>query len=561
MATSVVNIHEVDDKLIISADVGYDILDNDRINGKKALVDQYSVANLVIDTIDANDLFTIVGGDWVFDDYTITQGGQITGLDHLAAGESLVISFNYSAMVDDTRIDKNDPNQQVGEVLITVNGVNDAPVIGAGAPTCVCVDPMVGTVAAVPATDLDGDTLSYSLTGVDAALLSVDASGNISFNNTVNFANPSDNGADGIYDVTVIASDGFLTDSHALQIKLAADRPAQLVPSAVGLNNTALTSAGYVVNGFECDDVIGMVLTGGTGTFQGSSLTNAVLSNTVSLIGNGGDDTLSLNANGSVVISNTFYMDGGDGNDVLNLSASASSLVIFNQVTLLGGGGVDTLLVDLTGTGSAGGVGFANILMDGGSGSDDDVLMLNLIGGLHFLNAAELIGQGGDDTLVVNVSGSTIFGDFISLDGGSGNDIIDVNHNVVGSSLKLLFWNVDGGSGADTISLSGNFPSNNLIRLQYDSTGDLGSVADSVVGTLTNGQFNFQFSRGGGFLGDADNNGALDGTLVTNVNWTYTTTNQVLFYDADGAGAGSAIAVADFTNLNTLSAGDISFVA
>ena len=59
------------------------------------------------------------------------------------------------------------------------------------------------------ATDADGDTLSYSLSGTDAALFTIDpATGEVSFIEAPDFENPGDADRDNVYDIVVTASDG-----------------------------------------------------------------------------------------------------------------------------------------------------------------------------------------------------------------------------------------------------------------------------------------------------------------------------------------------------------------
>ena len=51
------------------------------------------------------------------------------------------------------------------------------------------------TILTLSGTDVDGDTLAYSLTGDDADLFNVDSSGNVSFKVSPNFKAPGDVGA------------------------------------------------------------------------------------------------------------------------------------------------------------------------------------------------------------------------------------------------------------------------------------------------------------------------------------------------------------------------------
>jgi hypothetical protein len=73
-------------------------------------------------------------------------------------------------------------------------------------------------VTTATATDPDGDTLTYSLGGVDAQLFSINSNGEITFKSAPDFENPTDTGADNTYNITVTASDGSLTSSQAVVI-------------------------------------------------------------------------------------------------------------------------------------------------------------------------------------------------------------------------------------------------------------------------------------------------------------------------------------------------------
>jgi Peptidase M10 serralysin C terminal/Cadherin domain/Bacterial pre-peptidase C-terminal domain len=104
-------------------------------------------------------------------------------------------------------------------VAISVLNQNDvAPVITSGA-TATTAENVTGTVYTATATDAEGDTITYSLTGTDAALFQIDsATGAVSFLTAPDFENPADSGGDNVYDVTVVASDGALTDTQNVAI-------------------------------------------------------------------------------------------------------------------------------------------------------------------------------------------------------------------------------------------------------------------------------------------------------------------------------------------------------
>ena len=107
-----------------------------------------------------------------------------------------------------------DTNQAVA---ITVTDANDAPVFTSDAAASVAEDETSAYTAV--ATDADGDSLIYSLSGTDAALFTIDLNtGVVSFNNAPDFEAPGDDDGDNVYDITVTASDGANSTDQAVAI-------------------------------------------------------------------------------------------------------------------------------------------------------------------------------------------------------------------------------------------------------------------------------------------------------------------------------------------------------
>ena len=96
-------------------------------------------------------------------------------------------------------------------VVVDVPIVNNAPEFSLSSYTfldvAIAINTVVGTVAA---TDADNDTLSYSLTGTDAADFAIDSSGEITAAAALNY--------DETYNITVVADDGTDTASVAVTI-------------------------------------------------------------------------------------------------------------------------------------------------------------------------------------------------------------------------------------------------------------------------------------------------------------------------------------------------------
>tara|TARA_R110001599_G_scaffold73389_5_gene202936 strand:+ start:7755 stop:10526 length:2772 start_codon:yes stop_codon:yes gene_type:complete len=93
-------------------------------------------------------------------------------------------------------------------LAISVTDANDAPVFTSSPTLSVAENATAVTILA--ATDAEGDTLSYRLTGgADQALFSLDAnSGALTFTSAPNFEAPADSDGDNVYDIDVTADDG-----------------------------------------------------------------------------------------------------------------------------------------------------------------------------------------------------------------------------------------------------------------------------------------------------------------------------------------------------------------
>ncbi|MGB1159143.1 MAG: cadherin repeat domain-containing protein [Porticoccaceae bacterium] len=89
------------------------------------------------------------------------------------------------------------------------------------APKDYSIDENTTEVARFKASDAEGDTLTYSISGADASLLSIDAaSGVLTFQASPDYEDPQDNNSANIYSLTVSASDGQLSSSLAIVIRV-----------------------------------------------------------------------------------------------------------------------------------------------------------------------------------------------------------------------------------------------------------------------------------------------------------------------------------------------------
>ena len=136
-------------------------------------------------------------------DFTISSAGVITF--NTAPDFETKSSYSITVTVSDGT------NASSQSVTITVTNANDAPVI-AGLGLSVSVSENQTAVTTVSATDADGDTVTYSLTGSDAADFSISSAGVITFNTAPDYETKSS------YAVTVNAGDGTSTTSQSFTI-------------------------------------------------------------------------------------------------------------------------------------------------------------------------------------------------------------------------------------------------------------------------------------------------------------------------------------------------------
>ena len=98
------------------------------------------------------------------------------------------------------------------KITVTVTAENDAPSVTSGAIASLAEN-ATGTVYQATGTDPEGNALSYTLDGTDAARFDISSTGAVSFKVSPNFEAPGDADRDNVYDITVIASDGTLSSA------------------------------------------------------------------------------------------------------------------------------------------------------------------------------------------------------------------------------------------------------------------------------------------------------------------------------------------------------------
>jgi hypothetical protein len=126
-------------------------------------------------------------------------------------------------------------------IAVTVANVNEAVTITSGSAFTVAENGLA--VTTVTATDLDGTAPTFSITGgADAARFTINAAtGALSFVATPDFEAPDDDGGNNVYDVTVTASDGSLSDTRALTVTVVNVAEAPVIVSNGGGASAAVS--------------------------------------------------------------------------------------------------------------------------------------------------------------------------------------------------------------------------------------------------------------------------------------------------------------------------------
>ena len=144
--------------------------------------------------------------------FTIDSGtgqikvGQGTTLDHETKSSYAVIVTASDGSLSDTLA-----------VTINVTGQNEPPEITSGPTTVNYAENRDDTVAIYTATDPEGATITWSLTGDDRGDFSI-TGGELKFRSSPDYEIPADGNTDNVYLVTVRASDGSNSDTLDVQV-------------------------------------------------------------------------------------------------------------------------------------------------------------------------------------------------------------------------------------------------------------------------------------------------------------------------------------------------------
>lgn len=170
--------------------VTFNPLANDTI-----VVGEYSVS--VVASAPSNGTVAVNSGNTL----TYTPSSNFFGTD----------TFSYTATVNSV--------SGTGSVTITVNSVNDFPIINS-LSTSLTPDENQTSVVTVDASDVETSSLTYSVSGTDGSLFSISSAGVLTFKTAPDYEAPGDADADNSYSITIEVSDGTATTSQAVVVEV-----------------------------------------------------------------------------------------------------------------------------------------------------------------------------------------------------------------------------------------------------------------------------------------------------------------------------------------------------
>jgi hypothetical protein len=440
--------------------------------------------------------YSIAGGD---DSALFTIDGSTGELKFLAAPNAEAPADTGGDNIYEVTVRASDGTNNDDQTLsVTVTGVDEfAPVItsngGAATASINFLENDTAAVTTVTATDADvpAETLTYSISGADAALFTiVAATGQLTFKAAPDFENKLDAGADNVYNVTVTVTDsGALTDSQDLAItvfnlKANADNiiyghdsntTTITIPRwALLFNDTDPDNPGAnwydVINNSWTISTVNSVV--GTAALAAPDVTYKGLA-----AGSSGSFTYALTGSASTTVatqrsSNDTTVTGTNGNDIL---IGGKTNTTYN---LSGGDGNDVLIGNDKGTGDT---------LTGGEGSDvyfggvgtDTLILTETTAMIDYVRLDTVTGSGDADTMTGFLAGA-----------GSTRDVVilsDANTTNATTGVQL-----SSAAGAATYTL--DFSLFDIFEFAFDvgtdanlGTGGSNALMDGLDPTVTSG--------------------------------------------------------------------------
>ena len=413
-----------------------------------AAENQTAIGTVMASDADGDSLTYSISGSEI----NISSSGVLT----FASAPDYETKNSYTATV--TVSDGTNSTTQNITVNVTDVTENVAPTIS-GLSSSITVAENQTSVVSVSASDGNGDTLSYSLTGTDASSLSINSSGVITFNSAPDYETKTS------YSLTVNVSDASTTASQAITVNISNVNEAPVAQSQPQGYNFSENSTGVVFRANSQDPDSGDTLS-------------------FSLTGDDAGD-FNIDSNGDITFAS-------DPNYESPTDANTDNQYDFNIVVTDSGG--------LNATSSS-----SIVVTDIALASDTDPLTLNGTSG-----ADSLQGGAGNDT--INGLGGND-----ELDGGIGNDTLsggDGDDRLIGGTGDDILWGgvgkdkLEGGGGADQFAIQSGEGSNNLDNVSWIDNSEFEDGTDKILlksglslDDLANGNLTITTASGGNASG------------------------------------------------------------
>lgn len=514
------------------------------------------------DTLTADLITEIFGADYAYFLFTAATGGF--ALDQRVRG--IIADVTY---------------EDVAEA--------QAPVVFGGTARAIdVVENSTGLILTPFATDAEGDSITWSISGTDAARFVIDAvTGALAFAAAPDFEAPTDANGDNLYRLILAATDaGGLAATQTLDItvtdvaveEILGTAGADLLLGRPGADLMRGLGGADTVRAGDGNDTIAATLADGNDYYHGGAGgadEYSLAATAAAAVVNLSTGTAASAETGADTLRSIENASGGSGADAITGNAGAN--------TLAGGDGADSLRGMDGDDMLAGGAG--NDRLDGGFGAD------RLLGGggddLYLIDEEDDVvvefAGGGRDTVSSGAADISLASEVevLTITGtaalrGTGNALDNI---LIGNSAANLLRgeagadSLSGGGGADT--LVGGLGADTLNGgggtdfFRYDSAAEGGDTIVSYRGA-DDALLVSAAGFGGGLT--AGMNVVASSRYVANLTglatapaatgqFTYETDTRTLRWDADGAGGGAATVVAVFSGASGWTGSEILVIA
>ena len=225
------------------------------LDGAGLALDLTGAGHASVDSVEVFDLSGTGANSLVLDALAVfdvteeREGGGMASLDVLGDADDRVelIGSNFALTGTATEDGVTYNIYRDGNAQLRIEtGVQVVTIPVFTSPAAVSVQENRMTAYEAAATDDEGDPLSYSLSGTDAALFTINANtGEVSFIAAPDFEMPGDADGDNVYDITVTASDGDNNRNHNVAITVTNENdniPVFTSPAAVSVQENRMTA-------------------------------------------------------------------------------------------------------------------------------------------------------------------------------------------------------------------------------------------------------------------------------------------------------------------------------